>query len=350
MFRGLPFIFSFIFLIIFGTLFSISSSHWLGIWAGLEINLIGFLPLLIYQKNVVERESAVKYFITQAIGSRLLILGSLIVYSMFFTWEVFSFSDFWGIGSAVIFSGIMLKIGVFPFYFWLPRVIAGLSWFSCLLLATWQKIAPLFLIALFLNSNSIYWLLVIISFFAAGSRLIGGFGGINQTQLRALVAYSSIGHLGWILFAVAHRWWAIKVYLRIYILISVCIFLSFWYRNLAALKNLNSSFRKKNEIINILVIFLSLGGLPPMLGFISKWVTVRVGMGSSTALFILLLILGSVISLFYYLSLLFSLFLSLRLIKPYKTFSKFNFILRIFFILNIFGGVLLILTDTLWSL
>jgi NADH:ubiquinone oxidoreductase subunit 2 (subunit N) len=84
-----------------------------------------------------------------------------------------------------------------------------------------------------------------------------------------------------------------------------------------------------------------------MLGFISKWVTVRVGMGSSTALFILLLILGSVISLFYYLSLLFSLFLSLRLIKPYKTFSKFNFILRIFFILNIFGGVLLILTDTL---
>jgi len=349
MFRGLPFIFSFIFLIIFGTLFSISSSHWLGIWAGLEINLIGFLPLLIYQKSVAERESAVKYFIVQAIGSSLLMLGSLIIYSIFFTWEVFRFSNFWGIGAIIIFTGIILKIGVFPFYFWLPRVIAGLSWFSCLLLATWQKIAPLFLIALFLNRNSIYWVLIIICFFAAGSGVIGGLGGINQTQLRALVAYSSIGHLGWILFAAVHRQWAIKIYLRIYILISICIFLNFWYRNLSILKNLSSSLSKKNEIINILIIFLSLGGLPPMLGFISKWVAITVGISSRISLFVFFLILGSVIRLFYYLSLLFSLFLSLNVLKPNKNFLKSNFILRIFFILNVFGGTFLILTDALWS-
>jgi NADH:ubiquinone oxidoreductase subunit 2 (subunit N) len=84
-----------------------------------------------------------------------------------------------------------------------------------------------------------------------------------------------------------------------------------------------------------------------MLGFISKWVVIRVGINSSIALFIFLLILGSVISLFYYLSLLFSLFLSLQSVKPYKNFSKFNFILRIFLVLNIFGGTFLILTDVL---
>lgn len=334
---------------VFGTLFSISSCHWLGIWVGLEINLIGFLPLLVYQKRATGRESAVKYFITQAIGSSLLILGRLRIYRISFTWEVFSFSELWSLGSLIVFSGIILKRGVFPFYFWLPSVIAGLSWFSCLLLATWQKIAPLFLIALFLNNNSIYLVLVLLSFFAVGSRLIGGIGGINQTQLRALVAYSSIGHLGWILFSLVHRSWAMKVYLRIYVLISICIFLSLWYRNLGRLKNLNSSFRKKNEIIRILILFLSLGGLPPILGFISKWVAITTGINSSLMAFLFFLILGSVMSLFYYLSLLFSLFLSLNSSRFNKNYFKTNFLLRGFLILNVFGSVLLVLRDILNS-
>ena len=57
MFATLPFKYLFILVIIFGTFFSLSSRHWLGAWAGLEINLIGFLPILVYQKSILERES-----------------------------------------------------------------------------------------------------------------------------------------------------------------------------------------------------------------------------------------------------------------------------------------------------
>ena len=74
--------------------------------------------------------------------------------------------------------------------------MAGLPWFSCLLLATWQKVAPLFLVVSFVNDVYIYRAILVLCFLAVGSSLVGGVGGINQTQVRALIAYSSIGHLG----------------------------------------------------------------------------------------------------------------------------------------------------------
>lgn len=87
-------------------------------------------------------------------------------------------------------------MGIFPFHFWFPGVIAGLPWLSCLFLSTWQKVGPLFLIISLLEVNLITWLLLTFCVVASGSRLLGGLGGINQTQVRALLAYSSIGHLG----------------------------------------------------------------------------------------------------------------------------------------------------------
>ena len=85
MFSRLPFGYIFLSVIGVGTLLSVSSVHWLRIWAGLEVNLIGFLPLLVYQKRVSERESAVKYFVVQALGSSLLILGRLAIFRMSFS-------------------------------------------------------------------------------------------------------------------------------------------------------------------------------------------------------------------------------------------------------------------------
>ena len=145
MFSSLPFNYIFFIVAIFGTLFSVSSSHWLGIWAGLEINLIGVLPLLVYQKRMSKRESAVKYFVIQALGSILLLFGSLGTYRLSFSWENLNFMTEWSfLRLMIIRVGLGLKMGVFPFHFWFPRVIAGLPWLSCLLLAIWQKVAPLF--------------------------------------------------------------------------------------------------------------------------------------------------------------------------------------------------------------
>nr|YP_006303378.1 NADH dehydrogenase subunit 2 [Concholepas concholepas]AFC65057.1 NADH dehydrogenase subunit 2 [Concholepas concholepas] len=112
MFSVLPFSYMFMMVMVMGTLLSVSSFHWLSIWAGLEINLIGFLPLLVYQKSTSESESAVKYFIVQALGSSMLIFGSLIAFNMSFTWDMYAGNLSHSAGLLIIVVGLMYKISV----------------------------------------------------------------------------------------------------------------------------------------------------------------------------------------------------------------------------------------------
>nr|QBM10927.1 NADH dehydrogenase subunit 2 [Onustus exutus] len=345
MFSRLPFSFLFLFIMVIGTLFSLSSSHWLGVWAGLEINLIGFLPLLVYQKSMMESESGVKYFIVQALGSSMLMFGSLLIYNLMFTWEMAELSMMYFVGTMIIIFGLFMKMGIFPFHFWLPSVMAGLPWMSCLLLATWQKLAPLLLVSSLMKENSGYFIFLFFCLVASASSLVGGLGGMNQTQIRALLAYSSIGHLGWLVFASLYGDWLMKMYLSVYILISVCIFLSLYYSNTASmmnLKNLDTNYYN----YSVMLMLLSLGGLPPLLGFIPKWMVILSSIGYTFWSALFLLILGSLMSLFYYLSLFFT--LNLNNMKKALEMSdlKFNnnFILNISIIVNLMGGGLLFIS------
>lgn len=307
MYRSLPFKYIFISVVIFGTALSVSSTHWLRVWAGLEINLIGFLPVLVYQKRILERESAVKYFVIQALGSRFLMFGRLISFNLRLSWESLTIRTSRLRCLLILLIGLILKIGVFPFHFWFPGVIRGLRWFSCLLLGTWQKVAPIFLILALTRSLSRILLVFLICVLAAGSRLVGGAGGLNQTQIRSLIAYSSIGHIGWVLFGLRSRENRIKLYFSIYVIISICLFFSLWMLDAFSIKILGSlSNRAHLGAIRLLIILLSLGGLPPLLGFISKWAVISTTTVTRTAGLLLALILGSLIRLFYYLSLFFS--------------------------------------------
>nr|YP_010713549.1 NADH dehydrogenase subunit 2 [Purpuradusta gracilis]WDA98681.1 NADH dehydrogenase subunit 2 [Purpuradusta gracilis] len=350
MFSSLPFMFMFFLMMGIGTLFSISSLHWLGIWAGLEINLIGFLPILVYQKSMLESESAVKYFVAQALGSSLLIFGSLNLYSLSFTWEMLISS---GVSSMIsmfiLITGLFVKLGLFPFHFWLPSVMAGLSWPSCLLLATWQKLAPLCLCMSLFQFSLSYNLLLIICLISVGSSLVGGVGGVNQTQVRALLAYSSIGHLGWIMFGLMHSEWVMKVYFMIYVFISFCLFMNLWYSDSGTMKNLGSVKGTSLSQMSVMLMLLSLGGLPPLLGFISKWLIMVISINSYLWSFVFLLILGSLMSLFYYLGLFFSLFMSnfKKNSNMKESTDKSNIFLMVLLLLNLFGGLLIIMMNVL---
>nr|YP_009743693.1 NADH dehydrogenase subunit 2 [Notocochlis gualtieriana]QIE12009.1 NADH dehydrogenase subunit 2 [Notocochlis gualtieriana] len=354
MFSGLPFGFLFIFTMIFGTIFSISSSHWLGIWAGLEINLIGFLPILVYQKSMSESESAVKYFIVQALGSSLLIFGSLMGCSISFSWENFVESSMSLTVMLVVSSGLLVKMGMFPFHYWLPSVMAGLPWISCMLLATWQKIAPLLLINSLFELNLMYYFVLTICFMASASSLMGGIGGMNQTQVRAILAYSSIGHLGWMMFALTQGVWAMKIYLMIYILISICIFSNLWYSNLNNMKNLSMLMKSNDhQKTSIMLLLLSLGGLPPLLGFVSKWVVIASVIDSKLWFFLMILVTGSVMSLFYYLSLYFSVFLGFSkkfIMNLFVKEKNLNFVLNVGVMMNLLGGLSLIIINSMWQI
>nr|WIM50813.1 NADH dehydrogenase subunit 2 [Conus ventricosus] len=346
MFSSLPFGLMFLFVMGFGTMLSLSSVHWLGIWAGLEMNLIGFLPMLIYQKKISESESAVKYFIIQALGSSLLIFGSLLGFSTSFSWDMMSGGMGETLGLCVLVSGLSVKLGVFPFHYWVPSVMAGLSWVSCMLLATWQKLAPLFLLLSLCELNEMKGLLILFCVISGGSALVGGMGGLNQTQVRALLAYSSIGHLGWMTFAMLHSEWCMKLYLFIYLGIITSLFVSLWLKDSSAMKNVSSLKHFKVYHLVIMLLLLSLSGLPPLLGFVSKWLVVFIGSSGPFSFIIFLLILGSLMSLFYYLSLFFSFFLN----SFKNNYSELDVVVSksvvvMVSMLNVVGGVLILLSN-----
>nr|APH08729.1 NADH dehydrogenase subunit 2 [Tomopleura sp. JEU-2016] len=338
MFSSLPFGYLFLCVMSVGTFLSVSSVHWLGIWGGLELNLIGFLPVLIYQKSISESESAVKYFIVQALGSSFLIFGSLMAFSVSFTWDLYSDYQFEILGFCMLISGLSIKLGLFPFHYWLPSVMAGLPWFSCLLLATWQKLAPLFLLLCLFELNQSYSMIVMFSIISIGCSLIGGIGGMNQTQIRALLAYSSIGHLGWMVFAVLHGEWVLKVYLCIYIMISLSLFISLWVSDSGSMKNINNFKNSGFSQLVVMLILLSLAGLPPLLGFVSKWLVIMIGVSGPWLFVIFLLVLGSLMSLFYYLSLFFSMFLSFSKKYSFSNMMKGSSSVLSLLVLNIVGG------------
>lgn len=351
MFSRLPFGYIFLSVIGIGTLLSVSSIHWLIIWAGLEINLIGFLPLLVYQKSVSERQSAVKYFIVQALGSSFLIFGRLISFSSSFGWDAYIRGyNYRRVGFLVLICGLFIKLGLFPFHYWLPRVMAGLPWISCILLATWQKFAPLFLLLCLTEMNQFYRVRLFICVVRIGSSLVGGVGGMNQTQTRALLAYSSIGHLGWMRFAVIHSEWTIKVYLAVYVLISISLFTSLWYSDFGNIKNIYNLKDFSFIYLRVMFLLLSLGGLPPLLGFVSKWLVVLVGVRSVWAPVVFGLILGSLMSLFYYLSLFFSIFLRSLKKNGFKNVLITNRLVGVINIINLVGGVFILFTNIIYRI
>lgn len=340
---NLPFVYIFILMIGVGRIFSISSLHWLRIWVGLEINLIGFLPLLVYGKKLIESESAVKYFIVQALGSRVIIFGRLLGYNISLSWDLNILSLVNLLGSGLIICGLLIKLGVFPFHVWVPSVIRGLSWISCILLATWQKVAPLFLLIVFMELNNLRLFVLILCFFSSLSALVGGIGGVNQTQIRALLGYSSIGHIGWIIYSLLHREKILIFYFLVYFLISICVFMSLWALGLRYIKDLSIVKNYNIRYLRVILILLSLGGLPPLLGFISKFLVFTVGVESPFCSFIYLIILGSLISLYYYLSLFFSIVFNRFMNSGLLSFSKvLNLFLILVVLVNLIGGFIII--------
>nr|ALQ78788.1 NADH dehydrogenase subunit 2 [Glycera dibranchiata] len=283
-----------------GTLMALSSNHWIYVWMGFEINLLSFIPIMLHSDKNQETEASIKYFLIQALGSSLILLSSMSI--LFAPYSIFSPN----LMMYMLIFALMVKMGAAPFHFWLPQIMSSISWMSCAILATWQKIAPLFIIVSVTSplSNKVIMTMAIIS------TLIGGLGGLNQTHLRALLAYSSIGHLGWMIAGSVISMSITSLYFLIYSLMTLSImFIS--YDNTVKSNYMTSISNMSTSLsLSLMILFLSLGGLPPLLGFLPKWMMIKSMIFQNMYLFISIMIISSLISLFYYLSLFFNLFLN----------------------------------------
>nr|YP_002265601.1 NADH dehydrogenase subunit 2 [Trachypachus holmbergi]ACF35134.1 NADH dehydrogenase subunit 2 [Trachypachus holmbergi] len=281
-----------------GTMISISSYTWLGTWMGLEINLLSFIPLLSNKNNPYSTESSIKYFLIQALASMIFLFSIIMIMMMDNL-----ISDMININSfmmMMINSSLLLKIGAAPFHFWFPEIIEGMNWINSLILMTWQKIAPMMLLSYTLKSSN-YIIFIIMM-----STLIGSLGGLNQTSLRKIMAYSSINHLGWMTSSFLNNDMIWMIYFFIYSFISMTFVMMLNTYNIFYLKQM-FSFMNKNLLIkfSMLLNMLSLGGLPPFLGFLPKWMIIQY-LSTNYIYLILFMIMMTLITLFFYLRIAYS--------------------------------------------
>nr|AML26403.1 NADH dehydrogenase subunit 2 [Staphylinidae sp. BMNH 1274637] len=286
----------FINFLMIGSLISISSTSWMGMWMGLEINLLSFIPLIQESKNLMSSECSMKYFITQALAS-IIFLFSLIMMSKYLL--ILKNIDN---SIMIIFNSMLLtKMGMAPFHFWFPEVIEGLNWLNCLLLLTWQKITPMVLIMY--NMNFQYFLMLIIVL----SMLVSGFLGINQVSLRKIMAYSSINHMAWMISSMFISEMIWFLYFIIYVILTINIIFMFFTMNIfyinQLLMQMNNNFNWK---LMFSFNFLSLGGLPPFIGFLPKWLTLQYLMMKFWIFLTIMMVLLTLLTLFFYIRLIFN--------------------------------------------
>nr|YP_010415034.1 NADH dehydrogenase subunit 2 [Agrilus ornatus]URW97755.1 NADH dehydrogenase subunit 2 [Agrilus ornatus] len=276
-----------------GTLITISSNSWLGVWMGLEINLLSFIPLMnnSASKNK-SSEAALKYFITQALASMILLMAMMInSFISTFPWN-FQIET---VTSMCMTTALLLKTGAAPFHFWFPEVMEGLSWMSALTLLTWQKIAPMAtLMYIHANEN-----LLTISLLC--STVVGGLMGLNQTSMRKILSYSSINHLGWMIAAMIFTEILWKWYFIIYSAMNLMII---WILNKINISNISQllavgSIHPQMKIF-LISNFFSMGGIPPFIGFLPKWLTIQALVTNQMYLVACLLIVITLVTLYFY--------------------------------------------------
>nr|YP_004347614.1 NADH dehydrogenase subunit 2 [Omegophora armilla]BAK10030.1 NADH dehydrogenase subunit 2 [Omegophora armilla] len=288
---------SLLFSLFLGTMITTTSSHWLIAWMGLEINTLAIIPLMAQNHHPRAVEATTKYFLTQATAAAMLLFASTTNAWLSGQWELQQMTH--PIPTTMITIALALKIGLAPLHTWLPEVLQGLDLMTGLILSTWQKLAPFALLLQLPPNNT-----TLLIFMGLLSTLIGGWGGLNQTQLRKILAYSSIAHLGWMILILQFSPSLTFLTLIIYLIMTSSSFLVFMLNKTTTINSLATSWAKTPILTSLMpLILLSLGGLPPLTGFMPKWLILQELTKHNLALTATLAALSALLSLYFYLRL-----------------------------------------------
>nr|QWW34076.1 NADH dehydrogenase subunit 2 [Leptobrachella alpina] len=297
-----------------GTIITVSSHHWLLAWMGLEINTMALIPLLATSHHPRAIEAASKYFLTQAAAAALILFSSINNAWVTGEWDIMSTSH--PLSITLITIALSIKLGLAPFHFWLPEVLQGTTLMTGLILTTWQKLAPICL--LLMLSQKIFSPLILT--LATLSIIIGGWGGINQTQIRKILAYSSIAHLGWMVTMSTISPLLALLNLFIYMISTTLMFVTFNILSSTNILTTSMSWTKSPiTTLSISIGLLSLGGLPPLSGFFPKLLILQELTKHNLLILAFIISISTLLSLFFYVRLLYSLTLTIHPNLPNST-------------------------------
>nr|YP_009944754.1 NADH dehydrogenase subunit 2 [Gymnorhina tibicen]AET51467.1 NADH dehydrogenase subunit 2 [Gymnorhina tibicen]AFD94196.1 NADH dehydrogenase subunit 2 [Gymnorhina tibicen]QBH75478.1 NADH dehydrogenase subunit 2 [Gymnorhina tibicen]QOD96135.1 NADH dehydrogenase subunit 2 [Gymnorhina tibicen] len=284
--------------LLLGTTITISSNHWVMAWTGLEINTLAVLPLISKSHHPRAIEAATKYFLVQATASALVLFSSMTNAWCTGQWDITQLSH--PTSCLIMTAAISMKLGLVPFHFWFPEVLQGSSLVTGLLLSTAMKFPPMTL--LYMTSQSLDPTLL--TTLAILSAAVGGWAGLNQTQIRKIMAFSSISHLGWMAIIIIYSPKLALLNFYLYTLMTAAVFLSLNSIKALKLSTLMTAWTKAPSLSAILLLtLLSLAGLPPLTGFLPKWLIIQELTKQDMASTAVVISLLSLLSLFFYLRL-----------------------------------------------
>lgn len=316
----------------FGMTILVNSNDLITMYLGIEIQSLSFYILATFKiYNNYSTEAGLKYFILGAFSSGLLLFGSSLIYGFTGTTNFYDlyilFKNFEStndistgllLGSVFLLIGILFKLGAVPFHMWVPDVYDGVSTIVTAVFSIVPKIAIFTLllrISLYFFSVNYFFLQQIILYSAIFSIIIGTLGALYQNKLKKLLAYSAISHVGFLLIGFSNlnnfSLFSLFFYISIYIIISLNIFAL-----ILGLRKNNSylKFKKINEFvllfksnkllaINFSLILFSIAGIPPLVGFYSKFYIFVSAIESKTYLVAIIAAIFSVIASMYYIRL-----------------------------------------------
>nr|QHO63856.1 NADH dehydrogenase subunit 2 [Geukensia demissa] len=308
-----PLVFISIVVVILSSLVSITSSSWLMVWISMEVNLMSFIVLLYYESSC-SVEACVKYFIVQSLGSYFMLLGFLCFDKILLEVCLKYF----------LMMGLLMKGGVFPFHSWVPSVVNSSNWFASALILSWQKLAPLLALSIFLSCVFLKLSVIMMA-------VLGGIGGLNQHSVRSMLSYSSFVHTSWMILSLYKSFFIFFMYWFVY---SISVVFVMW-----CCYAYNKEFMKsQSRVVLGSSGLLMLSGLPPFIGFSCK-VLVFMSVNSPVVFFCML---GSLISLKFYLSFIYNFFMTIMLDSKILNYDSF-FAVFFFMYLNMLGFVCLAL-------
>nr|ACY72096.1 NADH dehydrogenase subunit 2 [Pycnonotus goiavier samarensis] len=284
--------------LLLGTTITISSNHWIMAWAGLEINTLAILPMISKSHHPRAIEAATKYFLVQATASALVLFSSMTNAWYTGQWDIAQLTH--PTSCLILTSAIAMKLGLVPFHFWFPEVLQGSPLITGLLLSTVMKFPPITL--LFMTSPSLNPTLL--TCMAVFSTALGGWMGLNQTQVRKILAFSSISHLGWMAIIITYNPKLTLLNFYLYTLMTATVFLALNSIQVSKLSILMTTWTKTPSLsATLLLVLLSLAGLPPLTGFLPKWLIIQELTKQDMAIAATTISLLSLLSLFFYLRL-----------------------------------------------
>lgn len=293
-----------ILIIALSSLLLVSSINWLSIYLAIELQTLSlFILVAIKRDSVYSTEAGLKYFVLGAVSSGLFLFGCTLLYGLSGEISIQGGNSIWvsDMGKILITISLLFKLSAAPFHMWAPDVYEGSPTIITALLATVPKVGVFSILVQIGPVSNIILVCAVISI------IYGAIGALNQTKIKRLLAYSGIGHMGFILFGVGigsfESIQASIIYMIIYIIMSICgfsIILSLKLTKTLIVEVSGLSRKDPAIAVALGLTFLSTAGVPPLAGFLSKWLILLAGVSSGYYLISILVVLSSVVAGVYY--------------------------------------------------